>query len=226
MDTVRALAEAGAPEGTMVQAGIQTAGRGRMGNTWTSPPGNLYLTTLLRPQAPLRAVAQLSFVAALALADAIDGCGAAHLTLKWPNDVLVGGRKIAGILLEVQGGRGELPPDFLLIGTGVNIDVAPPEGAQVNDGNTMRRDAAFVRDSYFERLSHWYAAWQEQGFAPVRAAWMARAHGLGGPITARLGEGSVQGVFDGIDGQGGLILRRGDGVAQIVSGGAVHFGNA
>ncbi len=218
MDEARALALAGAPEGTMVQADEQTAARGRFGNAWVCQTGNLYMTIVLRPAAPVRDVAQLSFATALALAEAVNR---PDLTLKWPNDVLAGGRKLAGILLEMESGRGD-KADFLLIGIGVNIVGAPEGRAYVNEyGLAMTADD--VRDGFFAALEKWYGIWAQNGFAPVREAWLKRAHGLGGLVTARMARESVQGHFHGIDANGALMLMQEDGTLRPVASADIHF---
>ena len=129
-DAAKALARAGAAEGTLVWAGEQTAGRGRRGRGWVSPPGNLYLSLIMRPAvAPARA-AQLGFVAALALAEGVGAlCGPAlEIRCKWPNDILVAGRKLAGILLESEITDGDAI-DFVVIGTGTNL-ASQPSGVE------------------------------------------------------------------------------------------------
>ena len=119
-DEAKARAQAGAAHGTVVTASEQTAGRGRDGRTWASPPGNLYASLILRPAVALREAAALSLAAALALGDGLDMLVPLNTTIafKWPNDVLVNGRKIAGILLEAEASDAAL--DFLVIGLGVN----------------------------------------------------------------------------------------------------------
>jgi BirA family transcriptional regulator, biotin operon repressor / biotin---[acetyl-CoA-carboxylase] ligase len=215
MDEARTLAEGGAPEGTIVQAGEQTAGRGRFGNAWTSPKGNLYMTIILRPKKQTRDIAQMSFAVALALADTIV---ADDVELKWPNDVLVGGKKIAGILLEMSS-NGETP-DYLLVGTGINI-ASGPEGAAILGA---QKSVDSVRDEFISNLDHWYERWLESGFADIRSAWLARAHGIDDPITVRFADRSLHGIFEGIDEAGNLLLRQNDGHSRAISSGAVHFG--
>src|SRR5258708_4173593 len=127
-DEARQLARDGAPGGTLVWAAAQSAGRGRRGHLWQSPPGNLYLSMVLRPEAPPANAPQLGFVAALALGDALDQLAAPGLQLryKWPNDLLAGGKKLAGILLESEMAAGG-GLDFVILGIGVNLVSAPRE---------------------------------------------------------------------------------------------------
>jgi BirA family transcriptional regulator, biotin operon repressor / biotin---[acetyl-CoA-carboxylase] ligase len=199
-DIVRGLAETGEAEGLAVQALQQTKGRGRHGNAWTSPMGNLYLSVLLRPSCKADKAGQMAFVVALALSDAMDAVmedGHAK-TLKWPNDILIDGKKVSGILLESavdKHGR----VDYLIIGTGVNI-FAAPEGAIGLD--SLKKDRIAIntfRDLYLEKLRARSISWQDEGFGQIRAEWLKQAHGIGQEMTIRLPEITYRGVFEGID---------------------------
>jgi len=227
MDEARALATTqNVPEGVVVQADQQTSGRGRFGNTWTSPLGNLYMTLVLRPRVATTLCAQLSFVVAVALADTLKALGvpAASTKLKWPNDVLIDGRKIAGILLEMQSGQKDMP-DFLLAGIGVNV-VVPPEAGIGIASFAPHVDVTQVRTQLVADIARWYDIWQEQGFAHVRTRWLENAYGVGQPVTARMADKSAQGVFEGIDVDGNLIMREANGQARIINSAAVHFAPA
>ena len=227
MDEARALATTqNVAEGAIVQADQQTSGRGRFGNTWTSPLGNLYMTLVLRPRVATTLCAQLSFVVAVALADALKALGvpAVSTKLKWPNDVLIDGRKIAGILLEMQSGQNDTP-DFLLAGIGVNV-VAPPEAGIGIAGFAPHVDVMQVRTQLVADIARWYDIWQGQGFAHVRARWLENAYGVGQPVTARMADKSAHGVFEGIDADGNLIMREADGQTRIINSAAVHFAPA
>lgn len=222
-DMVRNMADAGEPEGLAIQSLQQTGGRGRHGNTWVSPMGNLYVSALLRPKCTPTKAAQLAFVAALALSDAMDDVmEEGHTkTLKWPNDILINGKKVSGILLE-SALQGKLV-DYVIIGTGVNI-FAPPEGAIGLD--TVKKDRVFVnvfRDVYLAKLLTRYGEWQDKGFASVREAWLNQAHGLGQDMTIRLPEISYHGVFKGVDDNGSLLAEV-DGQIRVFTAGEVHFG--
>ena len=223
-DVVRGLAETGEPEGLAVQSLQQTRGRGRHGNDWVSPMGNLYLSLLLRPSCRADKAAQMAFVVALALSDAMDEViEDGHVkTLKWPNDILIGGKKVSGILLETKLDKhGRV--DYLIVVTGVNI-FAPPEGAEGLDRIKKERLAVNTfRDLYLQKLRTYYIEWQDKGFAPVREAWLKQAHGLGGTMTIRLPETSYEGTFDGIDDSGALIATV-NGERKIFTAGDVHFG--
>ncbi len=212
----RRRAEAGEAGPLWITAGRQTQGKGRRGRAWETGPDNLAATLLLQPDAPPAQAAQLSFAAALAVADL-----AAHyapdvaVTVKWPNDVLARGRKLAGILLEV--GR-----DWLAVGIGVNLTSYPED---TDFPATSLPALGVVPPTPDEalvvlaaRFAHWQAAWAAQGFAPLRTAWLARAGRLGLPIRARLPHEERQGAFEGIDETGALLLREPGGLRAITAG--------
>ncbi|MEI7608726.1 MAG: biotin--[acetyl-CoA-carboxylase] ligase [Rhodospirillaceae bacterium] len=220
---------AGAPAGTVIWARSQQAGRGRRGRAWVSGEGNLFCSLILRPERPPAEVAQVSLVAALAVADtaaALLPAGAAE-RVKWPNDVLAGGRKLAGILLEAEGG-GEGGPAALVVGIGINIAHAP-EGTEFPATSLAGEGASGVTvEAVLERLlaafGHWYGCWDDQGLAPVRAAWLERAAGLGGPVTVRLHAETLCGSFIGLDGDGALLLDPdGGGPVRRITAGDVFF---
>ncbi len=217
--------QAGEPELLVITAGVQTAGRGRRGRDWVSPVGNLYSSVLLRPDVSPAVGAQLSFVAALAVSDLVAEAipGAPVVACKWPNDVLVNGAKIAGILLESQtDAAGHLA--WLVIGAGINVVSHPPNTAYAATSLAACGASVAAEDClalYLARLDHWRQVWMGQGFAPVRAAWLARAWRLGEVITARLGEKSLGGIFEGLDDAGALLLAGHDGRRHVIAAGEV-----
>jgi BirA family transcriptional regulator, biotin operon repressor / biotin---[acetyl-CoA-carboxylase] ligase len=216
-------AASGAPAGTLISARTQRAGRGRQGRAWVSPPGNLYMSILLRPECSAGAAAQLGFAAALAVGEAVlpllpDG---AELAYKWPNDVLVGGRKISGILLESQA-AGEGRIDWVVVGIGVNL-ASFPETSEYPATSLAAAGAAPVAvEALLEAVARsfhfWYERWLECGFAPLRQAWLARARGLGQPIRVRLPQGESEGRFAGLDAEGALLLDIGTAQRRIAAG--------
>lgn len=209
---------------TWIIAGVQTAGRGRRARPWSSPRGNFHGTLVLKPTEPPETVALRSFAAALALRDALVALTGLpdSFTLKWPNDVLCNGGKIAGILLESQGLNG--PDPVLCIGIGVNL-IAAPDPSQVEPGAVLpasllqetglRVAPERFLDALAPACAAWEATFQAQGFAPLRAAWLAHAARLGEPIRARTGSETREGVFEAIDAQGNLILRTTGGTLAI-----------
>jgi BirA family transcriptional regulator, biotin operon repressor / biotin---[acetyl-CoA-carboxylase] ligase len=193
---------------------------------WESPPGNLAATLLLRrPNRPAAECAQLSFVTAIAAADAIARFAPqAEIRVKWPNDVLAGGRKVAGILLESASSGGA--PFWLAIGVGINL-AQFPEGtefpatsiAALGVVSPSPRAALLELASAFAK---WYDIWEARGFLPIRDAWLARAAKLGMRIRARLQNEETTGVFEGIDETGALLLREA-GRTRAIAAGEVYF---
>ena len=222
-----ALARAGERGPLWISATTQSAGRGRRGSPWVSPPGNLYVTLLLTepsepPQAP-----QLSFVAALAVHDAVATCApqlGPLLTVKWPNDLLVGQAKVAGILIE-----GESEPVFAVaIGIGVNCATHPrdttyPAIDLATTGALVVPDALFAALSVAmaQRLAQWNSG---LGFAAIREGWLKRAAGLGETLQVRLREREFSGCFEGLDETGRLLLKQGDNLSTITAGEVFGFG--
>jgi len=221
-------AAAGVTSPLWIVAARQSEGRGRRGNAWQSLLGNLAATLLIRPERRAAECAQLSFAAALAVSDMLAGFAPhAHLGLKWPNDVLADGRKIAGILLESES-KADGTAAWLAVGIGVNLaaypdDVELPATSLAVQGilPPTPRDAMLDLAAAFAK---WYEVWRTQGFAPVREAWLARASGLGSRVRARLAKEEVVGVFQGIDESGALLLGLAGGVTRAIAAGEVFFG--
>ncbi|GLK65762.1 MULTISPECIES: biotin--[acetyl-CoA-carboxylase] ligase [Paracoccus] len=214
-----------------VMAREQFAGRGRRGRDWVMPAGNFAATLVTRPRGGALVAAQLSFVAALALYDALgDACGpSVRLAIKWPNDVLLNGGKVAGILLESAGSGPGI--QAVAVGIGVNLADAPdadlvgpgavpPVSVKGETGHTV------APEDFLDLLAPAFARWQDQletyGFGPIRNAWLARAARLGEPIIARAGTNESHGIFEGIDESGALILRGSDG-RQVIPAADVYF---
>jgi BirA family biotin operon repressor/biotin-[acetyl-CoA-carboxylase] ligase len=226
-EEARRLAAAGEHGPVWLRADRQTAGRGRRGRAWESPAGNLAATLLIVPGKPASECAQLSFVTAIAVADAASGFAAnAEIKVKWPNDVLANGRKLAGILLEsASGGDGALT--FLAIGVGINLAHFPPDtefpatslaalGVSVPSPSAALSQLA-------AHFAKWYEVWMTNDFSPIQDAWLARAAGLGSRIRARLTHEETSGVFEGIDNTGALILREAQGRTRTIAAGEVFF---
>lgn len=227
-DEAKRLAEAGAEHGLVVWAASQSKGRGRRGNAWASPPGNLYVSLLLRPERTPAQAMQLSFVAALALSDAIGNLvpASAVVTCKWPNDVLVNHRKVAGLLLESSTTKAQAL-DWLVIGMGVNIasapgDLARPATALHDEGCAgLTPDRLLI--SYCAYFAERYDQWLTRGFAPQREAWLSRAEGRDGPVTVNLEGESFHGRFIGMDETGALIVETPDAGRRVVTAGEVFM---
>ncbi|MFT4620891.1 MAG: BirA family biotin operon repressor/biotin-[acetyl-CoA-carboxylase] ligase [Sulfitobacter sp.] len=204
---------------TWILAHAQTAARGRRGRSWANPEGNFAASLVMRGPGPMEQWALRSFVAALALAEALDGLTGRPelLALKWPNDVLLQGGKLAGILLETSGAH-------LTIGIGVNL-VAAPSAAEVEEhavpptcllGATgLRVTPEDLLTPLAARFALHEASLTTYGFAPIRTAWLARAAKLGQSIRARIGNTIEHGVFRDVDAQGNLVLETSKGLRAI-----------
>jgi len=220
-EEARRQARDGAAEGALIWARQQTAGRGRRGRSFVSPPGNLYLSILLRPERSAAAAAQLGFAAALAIADAVAPQlpPGVRLGLKWPNDVLLDGRKLSGILLESQASDGRL--DWLVLGMGVNV-ASFPEGLDYPATSLSAVGASVTVEALLAalagRFEAWYEGWHREGFQPLRQAWLQRAQGLGEPIRVRLATGESSGRFAGLDEEGALLLDDASGRRRVAAG--------
>jgi len=206
-----------------IAAAQQTAGRGRRGRSWMSPPGNLHASLLLTDPAPATVAPQLAFVAGLAVHDAAAALApglAAGLALKWPNDMLCRGAKIAGILIE---GEGE--PVTVAIGVGVNCRHHPstvehPATDFAEQGIAV--DAPALLQALGRAMATRLRQWDRgAGFAAIRTGWLARAVGIGHAIRVRLAERETSGHFEAIDETGRLILRLGDGGRETIAAGEV-----
>jgi BirA family biotin operon repressor/biotin-[acetyl-CoA-carboxylase] ligase len=221
-DRCRARAAEGEPEGLAVLARRQTQGRGSRGRDWQSPAGNLSLSVLLRPRERARDAAQWSLLAGVALAEAL----ADHLPdpaaprLKWPNDVLLGGRKLAGILVDSSADADGMV-EWLVIGLGVNLAVAPDVPGRavacLADVAAPPSPERFA-EALLARLDHWRHVRVTAGFAPIRAAWLARAPALGSGVTLRRGEELLGGNFAGLGEDGSLLLARDGSVRAFAAG--------
>lgn len=210
-DAIRELAAQGDPEGMVVQTLMQTNGRGRHGNTWQSPMGNLYMSILLRPNCRADKAGQISFVAAVALSAAIDEVIApGHVkTLKWPNDILIDDKKCAGILLESDLDKNGTV-DSLILGMGVNIMAPPEDRVGLKDVAKGQVPIHPFRDIVLSHFAAFYNHWRTDGFEDIRRLWLQQAHGLGQIVTARTASQTQEGIFRDIDKDGALILESKD----------------
>ncbi|AMK18551.1 biotin--[acetyl-CoA-carboxylase] ligase [Sphingobium sp. MI1205] len=214
-----ALAEQGVPEGAWLRAGRQIGGRGRMGRAWESPEGNLYCSTLvrLRPGDPPPHL--LALVAANAVHALVAPLCAGQAQIKWPNDVLVDGAKIAGILLERAG-------DAVVVGIGINVTGHPtgldrPVTSLAAQG-ASEAEAGILIQRLAELFGHWVAVWRAQGLDPVRTHWLLNAHPKGTAMRVVQPDGEVvEGSFGTLDTQGMLILRLANGDARAIHAGDI-----
>ncbi len=226
----RRRAEVGEPGPLWITAARQTAGRGRRGRSWETGAGNLAATLLITLDKSPSDASLSAFVTALAVSDlAIDYVPEALVKLKWPNDVMIDGRKVSGVLIESgKAADGRL---WLAIGVGVNLRTPPVESERpatalfghLNPALTEPPTPAQALVRLSLHFQHWLAVWDGQGTAAVLAAWTARAEGLGGPCTARLDQETLEGVAEGLDPDGALRLRLQDGSLRRITAGDVFF---
>ncbi|HET6606912.1 MAG TPA: biotin--[acetyl-CoA-carboxylase] ligase [Rhodopila sp.] len=215
-DELRRLAAEGAVDGTVVHADEQTSGRGRMARSWFSPPGNLYMSILLRTGVPVQRTAEVGFVTAVAVAETVRALVPAKVpvALKWPNDVLATEAKISGILVE----RAD---EAVIVGVGLNTLEAPAVTGYRTTTIAAQGGIATVdgaRDKLLERFGHLRGLWTEQGFAPIREAWLALSYPVGSVIKFTGPEGPITGRFLGLDLDGALLLDTPDGPTRFLAG--------
>ncbi|MBF0425888.1 MAG: biotin--[acetyl-CoA-carboxylase] ligase [Magnetococcales bacterium] len=231
-----ARARAGAPAGTVVTAEHQTHGRGRLGRAWHAPPGSsLAFSILLRPPIPPHRTFQLTLLAGLALAATLHEAGFVEVTIKWPNDLLLHGRKLAGILTEMGAETDEV--HYVVIGVGLNVHTTtamlPPELRAIATGLADHRleagDDTGARAvpprrkllvAFLRHFAAWYRHYLEEGFAGVRAAWLEMARIQGRRVTVNLLKESFTGEAVDMDAEGFLLVRRKDdgSVCRVVAG--------
>ena len=228
-DEAKKRAAEGAEDGTLVWARRQTAGYGRQGRHWDSAEGNLFISLVTRPDCALADAAQLSFLTALALGDAVGSVAPPmiEVTYKWPNDVLFNGRKGAGILLESKGSdSGGL--EWLVIGVGVNVTSFPTEARYPAtslhfEGCPTSVSAVDVLEAFSRHLLTWINGWLDDGFASARQAWLNHAQGLSEEIEVRLPAETLRGRFEGLDASGALEVTLPDGGRRTIAAGDVYF---
>lgn len=227
----RRRAEAGETGPLWIAAHRQTAGRGRRGRVWEASTGNLFSTLLTTTRKSPAEAAQVTFIAALAVADLLDRYAPPSLvTIKWPNDVMLAGVKACGILVEsgahADGGL------WLAVGIGVNLAEAPVGTERPATALSHHLSADHVAPPKVERAAEelaetfgvWLERWETLGFSPILDAWAARTRGLDGPAIARLGHETVEGRAEGVAPDGALKLRLADGSLRLISAGDVFFG--
>lgn len=221
-DDLAMLAEQGAAEGCWLRAERQTGGRGRHGRAWQSPAGNLYASTLVRLQPGDPPAPTLALVAAVALHEVVQAyAGGAEIRIKWPNDLLAGRAKLSGILLERCG-------DAVIIGFGVNLADHPSDTPRPATSLAavagVAPDPAAVLADLAASFAGWLSRWRSEGFAPVRARWLERAHPRGTALSTTGADGaSLDGLFDGLDDDGALRLRLADGSSHVIHAGDVFL---
>ncbi|HYG68755.1 MAG TPA: biotin--[acetyl-CoA-carboxylase] ligase [Anaeromyxobacteraceae bacterium] len=223
-DRAKALAEEGAAHGEVVVAEAQTAGRGRRGRAWSSPPGrNVYLSVVLRPDLPPGRAPELTLVAAVAVCDALRQAGV-DAGIKWPNDLLAGGRKIAGILTELGSDADRV--SWVVVGVGVNVNARaedfPEELRGAATSVLLERGGpaprALFTAALLTSLERWLDLHAEEGFEPIRDAWRERSVTLGRDVRVRGDGRELVGRAEDIDAMGALLVRTADGLERVLVG--------
>ena len=227
MDAARQEAEGGAPHGMTVVADRQTGGQGRRGRHWVSPPGNLYVTIILRPKS--WNVRALAMVAPLAVCEAIDDLAGVRSCIKWPNDVLIDGRKVAGVLIDVRLAADAV--DYALVGIGINVALDPSRHEEIRliatsivaeSGEDVPRERLLAM--LLNRLERLYVAAGRDD--AVYEAWRARLETLGRRVRVQFADHIDEGVAEDVDAEGNLLLRRPDGSVIALSAGDVTLAAA
>jgi BirA family transcriptional regulator, biotin operon repressor / biotin---[acetyl-CoA-carboxylase] ligase len=222
-DEAKLLAASGAPEGLLVIAEEQTAGRGRSGRSWMTPPGQaLACSVVLRPNLPLERATQLTMLAGVAVCRAIEQATPLHAMLKWPNDVLIAGKKVAGLLLETALKDDQL--DYAVLGLGLNVSFAPPPEAVDFPATSLEAESEtevgrlHLLRLFLEELERLYPQ-LESGNKTLYHAWRTRLTMLGEPVTVRTATGDETGRLEGVTPEGALILQQAGGkTLQLLAG--------
>lgn len=234
-EEAKRLAEGGASHGAVIWAKEQTAGRGRLTRDWESKAGNLFVSILLSPKCPVADIAQLSFVSAVAAVEGLQPLlpAGGEFTCKWPNDILLGTKKMGGILLESfitipeEGDHKGKPKQWVVVGVGMNIDSCPADtpypATSLRDAGVELVSAKIVLGRFIEHFIEQYDIWAKDGFAPIRESWLKHAYGLGKKIEVRNGEETVKGIFAGISEKGELLVDAPKGQRYVINTGDVFF---
>lgn len=212
-------------EGLVIHAARQTKGRGRHGRIWDSPRGNLYLSFCLAPRIPAARVGEIALICSLAVAQAITEAGRGSISpvLKWPNDVLIEGRKCCGILIEAEVSISGMV-DRVLVGIGINVTTAPLETSSSLAEFGIDAEVSDVRDMFLRWMKEYYLRWRNGGFEPLRKEWVERSFTIGTPMLVKPSSGEISGKFQGIDEGGALLLQQEDGNIIKITSGDVHIG--
>ncbi len=208
--------------GSVIIAAEQTGGRGRYGNDWVSPKGNLYMSLVCQVSS-FEVAGQYAFLTAVALEAAIQSVsenGVSGISLKWPNDVLINKKKLAGILLETEERNGEI---YLIIGVGVNLISSPDYATNLNHELNQLIETKTMLDSFIFSFKKMQKTFEKKGFLAVKNKWLEKACGIGKHINVRLQNNNMNGIFAGIDDNGALLLKDSDGSITHVTSGEVFF---
>lgn len=229
-DVARDLAEKGAPEGTIVIAESQTRGRGRLDRTWHSPPGTgLYFSIILRPQLDPSDLPKITLLAGIAAAEAIEENTGLRPLIKWPNDLLLEGKKVAGILAELYG---DITSPYVILGIGINVHTRleefPPELQEIATSLAMAGGQNISRTNLMQavltHLGRWYELFKKGAFQPILDAWRKRCVIIGTHVKILSGEKELEGTVVDVDEAGALLLRDQAGqIQRILSGEVIRW---
>lgn len=222
------LARNGEPEGTVVIADAQLKGKGRIGRRWESPPGvNVYTSVILRPDVPPQYAQNLTFLSAVAVAEAVEAVSHRRPAVKWPNDILIDSRKVAGILMEMDSEADRI--NFVIAGIGVNVNMEEsmlPDSIKTIAASLAEKSGGevdrigFVR-SLYSSIEKWYKIYLREGFTPILSAWKSYFDAEGKPTKVNCFNSSVSGICAGVDESGALLVRNSAGaIVRIISGDA------
>jgi len=233
-EEAKRLAEGGGVHGAVVWSKKQTAGKGRQDRKWISQEGNLFCSILLSPNTEIKTFSQLSFVAAVAAVETLRSIipdEAETISCKWPNDILINNKKIGGILLEsFETFQEDSPANrtrWVVVGIGINIDSCPSgmdfPATYLKESGVEIISAKIVLSRFIHHFINCYEIWARKGFTPIRKHWIDAAYKIGKPVEIRLPKNKYNGIFEGIDMNGHLLVRKNDGTRSIVSAGDVSF---
>ena len=211
------------PHGTLIWALQQTQGRGRLGKHWDSPLGNLYSSLILRPDISLKNAAQIGFVAALAIYDALGNIGPPghQIHCKWPNDILLNGKKVAGILLESESQMDEKLLDWLILGVGINVEYHPNNTALASTsirGEGWTNSVEETLQAFCRSFLSWSNRWIEDGFEEIRKNWLWRSIGKGEKLKVNINGKTETGIFHDLADDGALLLSKNSEVLRVTAG--------
>ncbi len=236
-EEAKRLAIGGGGHGAVIWAKRQDAGKGRMGRQWISHDGNLFVSLLLCPTAAQADWPQLSFAAVLAAADAVQPLlpQEEDLKVKWPNDLMLNGKKLGGILLEAfttPAKDGQPAKSWIVVGVGINIENCP-HASEIAEGEMLAThlkaagveivSAKIVLSRFIHHFMQRYDAWCTKGFKPIRADWLKLAHPKGTPMRARLMNETITGIFQGLDETGACRLKPEEGKERLITAGDVFI---
>ncbi|HSW64889.1 MAG TPA: biotin--[acetyl-CoA-carboxylase] ligase [Dissulfurispiraceae bacterium] len=224
------LAGAGCPDGTVVVADVQSSGRGRMARTWNSPPGvNIYMSIILRPTIAMRDAGVLTLLTGVACANALHHCSRCEISLKWPNDLLIGTCKVGGILTELRADPDRI--QFAVIGIGINVNFhkehMPREISQIATSLAHESGKRFSRTEVLAavilQMDKWLNIFESEGKKPVLDEWLTLSSTIGKKVTVTTHRGTLHGLAEAIDDEGFLLVQPDSGSLQRIHSGDISY---